>query len=258
MISSQDTVDTKAFIPKMNTQSIFCFILALLVSGAHSRTITITNNCAYTIWPGTLTGSGAQLSTTGFSLAPKAKKALTVPSPWSGRFWARTLCSTDSTGKFICATADCGSGQVTCNGKGAVPPATLVEFTIAANNGQDSYDISLVDGFNVPVSVTPTGGSGSKCTKASCTGNVNAVCPSQLQVKGSGGSVIACKSACEAFNQPQYCCTGSYHSSNICKPTNYSMIFKKQCPDAYSYAYDDNTSLLSCTGGANYVITFCP
>lgn len=110
----------------------------------------------------------------------------------------------------------------------------------------------------MPVSITPKGGSGSTCKTDSCTGNVNAVCPSQLQVKGSDGSVIACKSACEAFNQPQYCCTGAYSKATTCKPTSYSMIFKKQCPDAYSYAYDDKTATFSCTGGANYAVTFCP
>ncbi|KAM7468236.1 hypothetical protein LguiB_015798 [Lonicera macranthoides] len=34
---------------------------------------------------------------------------------------------------------DCGSSQVTCNGAGAIPPATLVEFTLVPN-GQDVYD----------------------------------------------------------------------------------------------------------------------
>lgn len=222
-------------------------------------TITIKNNCPYTIWPATLTADRApQLSTTGFELASQASKPLTVPSPWKGRFWARTQCSTDSAGRFTCLTADCGSGQVTCNGNGGAPPASLAEFTIAANKGQDFYDLSLVDGYNLPLSVAPQGGSGNKCTLTSCTGNVNRVCPSQLAVKGPNGNVIACKSACAALNQPQYCCTGKFNKPETCPPTNYSMIFKKQCPQAYSYAYDDSTSTFSCTGGPNYVITFCP
>lgn len=59
----------------------------------------------------------------------------------------------------MCGTADCGSGQVACNGAGAVPPATLAEFTLVPD-GQDVYDISNVDGFNLPVSITPDGGEG--------------------------------------------------------------------------------------------------
>ncbi|TXG66600.1 hypothetical protein EZV62_007875 [Acer yangbiense] len=153
---------------------------------------------------------------------------------------------------------NCGSGQVTCNGAGAAPPASLVEFTIAANNGQDFYDISLVDGFNLPVSVTPQGGSGPTCTTSSCSANVNSVCPSELAVKGSDGSTIGCKSACAALNEPQYCCTGEFSTPETCPLTDYWMIFKDQCPQAYSYAYDDSSSTFSCTGGANYAITFCP
>ncbi|XWS66806.1 hypothetical protein CRYUN_Cryun05aG0232400 [Craigia yunnanensis] len=223
-------------------------------AGAKSATFTFRNNCPYTVWPGTLTGSGPQLSSTGFELASQASSTLNVQAPWSGRFWGRTQCA-NANGNFQCATADCGSGQITCNGAGAIPPASLIEFTLAANNGKDFYDVSLVDGFNLPLSVTPQGGSG--CTATSCPANVNAACPPELQVKGSGG-VIACKSACLAFNQPQYCCTGAYGSPATCQPTQYSKIFKSQCPQAYSYAYDDKSSTFTCTGGANYLITFCP
>ncbi|KAF8397758.1 hypothetical protein HHK36_016680 [Tetracentron sinense] len=225
-------------------------------NGAHSATFTFTNKCSYTVWPGTLTGGGgSQLSSTGFELASGASSSLNVPAPWSGRFWGRTLCST-SNGRFTCGTGDCGSGQIACNGAGAIPPCTLVEHTLAANAGQDFYDISLVDGFNLPMSVTPQGGSG--CSSTSCSANVNSVCPAELSVKGSDGSVIACKSACLAFNEPQYCCTGDFDTPETCPPTNYSMIFKNQCPQAYSYAYDDKSSTFTCSGGANYLITFCP
>ncbi|KAK7830774.1 thaumatin-like protein 1 [Quercus suber] len=75
---------------------------------------------------------------------------------WSGRVWARSHCHIVK-GKFICGTADCASGQVSCNGAGAIPPASLVEFTLSGYKGQDFYDVSLVDGFNLPVSITPLG-----------------------------------------------------------------------------------------------------
>ncbi|GKV46352.1 hypothetical protein SLEP1_g53337 [Rubroshorea leprosula] len=237
----------------------FSLTLILLFAGIHAATLTVKNNCPNTIWPATLTGGGAaQLSNTGFELASQASSSLDVPAPWTGRIWARTQCSSDSSGRFTCATADCGSGQVACNGAGGAPPASLAEFTLASNGGQDFFDVSLVDGFNLPVSITPQGGSGSTCTTTSCAANVNAVCPSELALKGFDGSIIGCKSACVVFNQPQYCCTGEYNSPATCKPTNYSMIFKNQCPQAYSYAYDDQSSTFSCTGGPNYLITFCP
>ncbi|KAL0651629.1 hypothetical protein Bca4012_094320 [Brassica carinata] len=73
----------------------------------------------------------------------------------------------------------------------------------------------------------------------------------------NGGSVVACKSACEAFGTPQYCCTGAFDKPETCPPTDYSRIFKTACPKAYSYAYDDATSTFTCAN-ANYSIIFCP
>ncbi|CAL2272093.1 unnamed protein product [Prunus armeniaca] len=228
------------------------------MAGAHAATISFKNNCPYTVWPATLTDDGKpQLSTTGLELASQAKFQLDTPVPWTGRLWARTGCSTDASGKFACATADCASGQVKCNGNGAIPPATLAEFSIPAGGGQDFYDVSLVDGFNLPMSVTPEGGTGT-CKTGSCPADVNAVCPSELQKKGSDGSVVACLSACGKFNQPQYCCTPPQNTPETCPPTNYSQIFSQACPNAYSYVYDDKSGTFTCNGGPNYVITFCP
>jgi hypothetical protein len=107
------------------------------------------------------------------------------------------------------------------------------------------------------VSVATQGGTGD-CQTSTCPANVNTVCPAELQVKGSDGSVIACKSTCTAFNEPQYCCTGANNTLATCPPTNYSKIFEDQCPQAYSYAYDDQNSTFTCSGGPNYAITFCP
>ncbi|KAF9613313.1 hypothetical protein IFM89_006823 [Coptis chinensis] len=156
-----------------------------------------------------------------------------------------------------CRSADCASSQVACNGAGGVPPASLVEMTLNGgdNRNTDFYDISLVDGFNLPLSVTPQG-AGSGCQSASCGADVNSVCPAKLSAKGSDGNTIACKSACAAFSQPKYCCTGQFKSTATCQPTYYSKIFKNACPQAYTYAHDDNNTL-SCPTGANYLITFC-
>ncbi|RXH68628.1 hypothetical protein DVH24_030961 [Malus domestica] len=215
-------------------------------SGAHAAKITFTNHCSYTVWPGTLTtNQKPQLSLTGFELASKASRSIDTPSSWSGRFWARTRCSTDAVGNFTCETADCGSGQVACNGAGGAPPATLVEITIAGIEGLDFYDVSLVDGFNLPMSVAPQGGTG-KCQASTCDANVNAACPAELQVKSADGSVISCKSACLEFTDPK-----------LCQPTEYSKMFKQQCPQAYSYALDDANSTFTCNGGPDYAITFC-
>ncbi|XP_030489075.2 thaumatin-like protein 1b [Cannabis sativa] len=248
----------------MDFHTFFLFTLTILfLSGADSaRLFTFKNSCPFTVWPGTVTGAGSpQIPSTGFELAPSASLSLNIPAPWSGRFWGRSHCSMDHNGKFSCATGECGSGEIGCKGAGGIPPATLVEFTLAPNNGRDFYDISLVDGFNLPVSVKPEGGgSGSNdgCNTTSCSASINDVCPKELAVKSGSGAVVACKSACLVFDQSQYCCRDEFNSPNTCQPSQYSRLFKQHCPQAYSYAYDDKTSTFTCTGGANYVITFCP
>ncbi|GAB4856571.1 hypothetical protein Ancab_014488 [Ancistrocladus abbreviatus] len=230
-------------------------------TGSNSITFTAKNNCPYTVWPGVLTSSGSAASSTGFVLPSGASSSVRTQSSWSGRFWPRTHCSGNTTRNFKCATGDCGSNQVSCNGAGGAPPATLVEFTLNGGGFQDYYDISLVDGFNVPMSVTPQKSkivNPSGCVTTSCPSNVNRICPPELTVKGSNGSAIACKSACLAFNKSEYCCTGDHSTAKTCPPTRYSRIFKKQCPQAYSYAFDDTSSTFTCKTGGDYVITFCP
>ncbi|GFQ03662.1 thaumatin-like protein 1 [Phtheirospermum japonicum] len=238
----------------MGIQILPSLIVALCISyaGVDSAVFTVKNNCRDQIWPATQTGQGAP-ALTGFELAPQASKTVDIPSPWSGRFWARSQCS-NSSGKFACLTGDCNSGQVEC-GVGGTPPASLAEFTLAGADGKDFFDISLVDGFNLPMSVSPDG---SGCQATACPGDINNACPDELAVKDPNGGIVGCKSACVALNQPQYCCTGAYGSPDTCKPTNYSQIFKSKCPQAYSYAYDDKTSLITCPTGGNYAITFCP
>ncbi|KAF3332248.1 thaumatin-like protein 1b [Carex littledalei] len=238
------------------------FSLLLLFSaflGAQS-TFKVTNNCGYTIWPGILSNAGlAPLTTTGFQLQPGETRVIEVPASWSGRLWARTLCTSDPTsGKFSCATGDCGSGTVECGGGGAAPPVSLVEFTLNGGGNNDFYDVSLVDGYNIALVVFPQGGSGPNCVPTGCIVELNGPCPEGLRVV-TGGQTIACKSACEAFSDPRYCCSGAYGNPNTCGPTSYSLFFKNACPRAYSYAYDDATSTFTCASGtAQYLLSFCP
>lgn len=238
-------------------------VLYLFVSGVlSSTTFTITNNCQHTVWPGILSNAGiAPLHTTGFSLQKGESKTLNAPSNWGGRFWGRTLCSEDSTGKFTCVTGDCGSGKMECSGSNAVPPATLAEFTLNGSGGMDFFDVSLVDGYNLPLIVVPQGGTGDNCTTTGCVVDLNDSCPMQLKMTATATSsdttTVACKSACEALKEDQYCCSGAYATPDTCKPSTYSEVFKHACPRAYSYAYDDKTSTFTCDG-ASYLITFCP
>ncbi|XP_042026289.1 thaumatin-like protein 1 [Salvia splendens] len=218
---------------------------------AFPATFTFVNQCSYTVWPGILSNAGtAQLSTTGFLLNSGDSLPVPVPASWSGRMWGRTLCSTNpDTARFTCLTGDCGSGAIECGGGGAATPATLAEFTLDGAGGLDFYDVSLVDGYNLPMLVSP----GGNCTITGCAADLNAACPAELRAEGGGG----CRSACEAFGEAKYCCSGEYSTPDTCGPSVYSAAFKSACPRAYSYAYDDGTSTFTCAS-ADYVITFCP
>ncbi|RZC46713.1 hypothetical protein C5167_039666 [Papaver somniferum] len=223
-----------------------------MLVGVSATIFTLQNKCENDIWPGIQPGAGKDnLRNGGFRLGPNEVVTVNAPYGWSGRFWGRVGCSFDQTGKGSCLTGDCG-GVLECSGAGGAPAASLAEFTV--NSPNDFYDISLVDGFNVPISISPSGGTG-MCKSLSCASDLNQNCPSSLQVLYKK-RVMECKSACMVFNTPEYCCTGAYAQPSMCKPTNYSNLFKEACPDAYRYAFDDSTSIVTCTG-ANYLITFC-
>ncbi|KAJ1269218.1 hypothetical protein BS78_07G193600 [Paspalum vaginatum] len=223
-----------------------------------SCTFTVSNYCSQPIWPATLAGAGTpQLPTTGFRLDPGQTVQVPAPTGWSGRLWARTGCVFDADGKGTCQTGDCG-GRMECAGTGATPPSTLFEVTLGKGAADlDYYDVSLVDGYNLPVVAVPrarTGGGG--CNATGCMSDLNRSCPKELQVE-CGGGTVACRSACEAFGQDQFCCSGAYATPTTCRPTAYSSVFKSACPRAYSYAYDDRSSTFTCNNAADYTIAFC-
>ncbi|XP_062195962.1 pathogenesis-related thaumatin-like protein 3.5 [Phragmites australis] len=238
---------------------LLIFVLALArwcsISMA-TCTFTISNYCSQPIWPGTLAGAGTpQLSTTGLRLDPGQTVQVPAPTGWSGRMWARTGCVFDASGMGACQTGDCG-GRMECAGTGATPPATLFEITLGKGAADlDYYDVSLVDGYNLPVVAVPRERQGGGCNATGCTADLNRSCPKELQVDNGGGTV-ACRSACEAFGQDRYCCSGAYATPTTCHPTAYSSIFKSACPRAYSYAYDDGSSIFTCNT-ADYTIAFC-
>ena len=200
--------------------------------------------------------------------------------------------------------------------KGA-PPATLAEFTLATSSGQTFYDISLVDGYNIPigiVSLYPESGNSKltdippNLTNPICIGtaallaaddstsddtylgtnssfpiplekslsynDVSRWCPWDLQsdppTKPGDGvypypdDTITrplfdpCYSACAKNARDSDCCIGKYNSPSACKPSGYSKMAKKVCPDAYSYAFDDQTSTFIVPSGGGFEVVFCP
>jgi hypothetical protein len=257
---------------------IFVTTLVLIIAGlaclgqsasaAPNVSFTFINNGTKTIWVGALGNAGQQTPNGGgWAMAPKSQRTISLPGNWGGRFWGRTGCVFNAAGQGACETGDCGK-TLLCAGRGGAPPASLAEFTLqqATPGASDFYDVSYVDGYNLPLTIKSVGGSPSsadpyRCTDAGCGVDLNPKCPAALQLRNGAGQIVGCKSACEQFNTDQYCCRGAFGTPNTCRPNtwpvNYAAYFKSACPRSYSYAYDDPTSTFTCTN-CSYQIIFGP
>ncbi|CAD6261610.1 unnamed protein product [Miscanthus lutarioriparius] len=201
---------------------LLCFLLSGAARRAESaRVFTIINQCKAVIWPAV--APGESFGGGGFALRPGQSMMFTAPVGWSGRIWGRTDCNFDAGGNGSCATGSCGSA-LKCGSSGATP-ASLAEFTLAS---VDYYDVSLVDGFNLPMVITPVNRQGN-CSAAGCDGDLRLSCPSELAVKANGRTV-ACRSACDVFDTDQYCCRGLFGNPATCQPTFYPRSSRPPAP----------------------------
>ncbi|XP_027154245.1 thaumatin-like protein [Coffea eugenioides] len=221
-------------------------------------TFYVSNKCPFPIWPATAPNQGFPVVANGGFYLPSGRlRKFQAPGDWSGRIWARTGCNFDySNDGRACETGDC-NGRLECAGAIGVPPVTLVEFTLQVDKRQPSfYDVSTVDGYNLPVSVTPYP-TAPKCYIGGCFSDIKKECPRELAVLNELGQVVACKSACLAFNEDRFCCRKKYGSPATCKPDVYSRFFKAECPYYFSKPFDTPSPLVNCPAD-QYIITFCP
>jgi hypothetical protein len=227
-------------------------------SGTH--TITLVNDTAETIWPAAWPGSTS--GETGWTLPAGGSLSFQVPQGWNSRLWGRTGCHFGSGDAGDgCRTGDCG-GLYQCKGWGEIP-ATLAEYDMDSYKGLDFYDVSMVDGSNLPMYISVTHGSADKsvsldgCLSAhECTAEVH--CPAALRVPRAGPTV-GCISPCARFGTDRYCCRGPYAegcSPAKTWPVDYAKVFKRAEPYAYSWSGDDATSVFTCSGDCGYRITF--
>ncbi|TFK19626.1 thaumatin-like protein [Coprinopsis marcescibilis] len=246
-------------------KSFAALLVTLAVaSNAAARTFTVYNACPFTIWS-IFTGVGATPShPTGWQAAPFTAVSFNVPDNWTaGRIWARRNCNFGSNpGPNSCLTGGCNGG-LACTNPG-VPPATLAEFTLSGANNLDFYDVSLVDGYNLPIRINNNKG----CPITDCPVDLGPNCPEPL--KGPFDSVgfpVGCKSACIANldgnpGNSRNCCSGQFNTPQTCPASGvqFYSYFKNACPKAYAYAYDDSSSTFTCNAGlrADYTVTFCP
>ncbi|KAL8161081.1 hypothetical protein V2J09_012570 [Rumex salicifolius] len=238
----------------------FVFFLVQLPCLTGGVQLIVANGCKESIWPGILATAGHPTPNGGgFHLRPGDQRFLNLPANWSGRIWGRTNCLfRRGSENGSCETGDCASRR-RCNGAGGLPPATVVEMTLGTpESGLHYYDVSLVDGFNLPVSVVPLGRrGGGGCGAAACEADLNEICPAALAVRRKDGKVVGCSTACLATGLSRYCCTGENAAAAKCRPTAYGRVTKVMCPRAYAFPFDEATGLNICTA-PRYLLTFCP
>jgi hypothetical protein len=208
------------------------------------RTITITNTCTFTLWadalPTTTLPDGGPVE-----LEPGQSFVAGVDNGWSGRVW----------GRFGCTTG--GNGMLTCVDDPF--PSTLAEATLTnmPGTGLDFYDISLVDGFDLPMAFYPVGFKPDpmhpySCGAPTCAKDLRPTCPQPLQDVVGSQTVACANDECKVLgdNMPS--------SPDCIYPNQYTEFFKTGCPQAYSYPSDDPTSTFTCKGATDYQVTFCP
>ncbi|RDX52361.1 Osmotin, thaumatin-like protein [Lentinus brumalis] len=247
-------------------------LLAYTPEGVQGRTFTVVNACPFTIWPAMYTDLAAGTAVpdfpTGWEAPPWTSVTIAVPDNWkAGRIWGRRDCDFTITTGPTCLDGWCIGGLLCDPTTGTgVPPATVAEWTLQGDGNRDFYDVSLVDGYNLPMAITNT----ANCPVADCAVDLGPNCPAPIQGPfDSTGYPVGCKSACFANldgnpNNSPNCCSGSFGTAAACPPSGvqYYDYFKGNCPNAYAYAFDESSgsALWTCDSGLNadYTLTFCP
>ncbi|WVQ81119.1 hypothetical protein IAT38_003241 [Cryptococcus sp. DSM 104549] len=266
------------------------FSLILLPSTSAVRKMTVDNQCSTSIYIA-VGGQGGLPTKIGGGSQPGGweqevgEYSFNVPDGWNnGRIWARTGC-TKSGDSLDCIIGACMGNSVGCSGSEfGTAGATLAEFTIDAEN-LDSYDISIVDGYNLPMEITP---SDSSCHKGSCGAETDILtqCDPALVVPKGSDKIYSCGSACGNLVQFQHstedgtsgglmsadpdnsavCCRqgGAGVDHKDC-PNTYIPFYKamkSMCHDAYIYSDDDmyEDAVFTCSSSdkPSYTVTFCP
>jgi len=247
--------------------------------------LTIINRCSFDVWMDSLNNPDHRpLPDHTVHLAPGNSHEYYFPNGvWAGRWWPKLGC--DSVGQ------NCSSGQSMepCPPMGCQPPGdTKIEFNFQNGDGKSAstvtwYDISLVDGYSLPVSIIPRGGDSGECRSTMCRLSFDE-CPTNEAAVGdlrwsgsnSDARVAQCLSPCKKWGWPtplglgqseemepgaSFCCPASLTASH-CKQrveeTKYVDVVRRLCPTAYSWAYDDNAGLHTCPPETVFDVTICP
>lgn len=153
--------------PGTHAQCTYCASNSDCLTGAKCN--TTNHQCYWALPTPNSAGSGADL--TNYDLGTLQSNTITMTDNsnvngysllWSGTFAGRTTCTGGN--PLTCATAGCnvngaGADPGGCaTGEGFLAPSSIAEVTFVSTT-PDTYDVSIINGTNIPISIFPTSGS---------------------------------------------------------------------------------------------------
>jgi hypothetical protein len=181
---------------------------------AQTERLRVVSMCEQPIWIAHSNNVGAAQNV---RLAHGEYRDYAIPAGGlaSARFWPKVGCDTNGRN---CSIGDNGEGGgAPCGAGGCQPPIdSKFEVTFAATGSSAAtfYNLSLVDGYTLPFSVTPVGaGAGvGSCTMSDCSALTLAACPTAEDLGGNAYPAYAdrdlrvqdvgCMAPCKEWNYP--------------------------------------------------------
>jgi len=172
------------------TAALLSLLISATLANPAARVITFNNHCAADVWISPVTGAAGNCPCPAGTTCNSANNIcyFNTPTPSRGNWrvpsgqsstitfpyynWNDNDRSAFWTGNlaFCMSGTACSKAASECDASGCAGngPNNLVEFNLLKKSGPDYYDISNIFGVNVPVSVTPTGVSGTSGKAYNC------------------------------------------------------------------------------------------
>jgi Thaumatin family len=217
-----------------------------------THTVDLVNQTDQTVWVGSTVNADGSAALSGLpTLGAGQSATVTIPEDtgaqhWRGTFFARQGCSGQDGSTFHCQLGDCGPHADHCST--GEQPVSLAEFNFDPSDSLAPwYDVSYVNAFSVPVTITPNGVAPppdhGACATQGCPDDLLPYCPPQDLVTdpGTGGPL-------ECVNP------------NRDAQTAYSDAISSHCPYAYAWSGADtvpgNQVVRDCTSCSGFTVTF--
>ncbi|GAA2539861.1 thaumatin family protein [Streptomyces levis] len=220
-------------------------------ASAINHTVTFVNATGRKIWVGSQVNADGSKNFGSLPILEAGQSAtITIPETsapghWRGKFFARMGCTGAPGSTFHCQLGDCGVYDDHCAPNTSEQPVSLAEFNFDSADGLAPwYNVSYVNAFSVPITITPTGvtGTGGGCATMGCADNLLPKCPAANLTRWADGTPMLCT------------------NPNRDAKTPYSDMIATNCPKAYGWSKQDqepgNQVMQQCSRCTGFTVTF--